>query len=97
MPSQDISNLQKELKQLHDSLNALKEIKMNKPISSMSSPVFSTREAAKASAPFRPEPGKALSTEEVEKLVTNESDMVDYVEKLVSKNLDDVIGKMLGD
>jgi hypothetical protein len=73
------------------------EVKMNKPISSMSSSVFSTREAAKASAPFRPEPGKALSTEEVEKLVTNESDMVDYVEKLVSKNLDDVIGKVLGD
>ena len=94
MPSQDISNLQKELKQLHDSLNALKEIKMNKPISSMSSSVFSTREAAKA---FRPEPGKALSTEEVEKLVTNESDMADYVENLISKNLDDVIGKILGD
>jgi hypothetical protein len=96
MSSQDISNLQKELKQLHDSLNALKEIKINKPISPMSSTVFSSREAAKASAPFRPEATKALSTEEVEKLVINESDMVDYIENLVSKNLDDSIGKMLG-
>jgi hypothetical protein len=33
----------------------------------------------------------------VEKLVTNESDMADYVENLISKNLDDVIGKILGD
>jgi hypothetical protein len=77
-------------------LNALKEIKINKPISPMSSTVFSSREAAKASAPFRPEATKALSTEEVEKLVINESDMVDYIENLVSKNLDDSIGKMLG-
>jgi hypothetical protein len=33
----------------------------------------------------------------VEKLVTNESDMAGYVENLISKNLDDVIGKILGD